>query len=269
MAGAPATDAQHATKPKGKRVRSSRSRWLVFQFAPVSLFALKPSRATSTAGKTLLIPTPYAVKMGILDVSLRHALTDSPGDLVRTLSKADLRIGVPEHACVTGTIQRIRQQTRDEDRKKDPDLPPYRANIAMRECLHHQGTLRVAFDERSCTSELVALLMAAAPAINYFGKRGGFFQYLGASRQDSLDLTFTQPVSDPGHGEFRGHRAILDDFGPSATFAALNSFSATKIERGVDRVFVETLVPLAPFNSGPGFIHFRVSRELQSRPAAP
>ena len=32
--------------------------WLVFEYAPVSLFSLKSSRATSTVGKTLLTPTP-------------------------------------------------------------------------------------------------------------------------------------------------------------------------------------------------------------------
>src|SRR5450432_1367937 len=100
--------------------------WLVFEYSPAALFSLKSSRATSTAGKTLLTPTPYAVKMAFLDAALRHGLTRDPEGLVRWLAAATLRIGVPEHACVTGTIQSIRQEIRDE-RKRNPELPPYRA----------------------------------------------------------------------------------------------------------------------------------------------
>ena len=34
--------------------------WLLFEYEPTTLFSLKTSRATSTVGKTLLTPTPYA-----------------------------------------------------------------------------------------------------------------------------------------------------------------------------------------------------------------
>jgi hypothetical protein len=94
--------------------------WLVFQYSPVALFSLKMSRATSTAGKTLLIPTPYAAKMAFVDACLRHNLTRDPDTLVRSLAKAIVRIGVPQHACVTGTIQSIRQEIRDVERKRIP-----------------------------------------------------------------------------------------------------------------------------------------------------
>jgi hypothetical protein len=224
--------------------------WFVFRYQPVTLFALKMSRATSAAGKTLLVPTPYAVKLAIVDAALRHGLTNEPENLIRSLTKAEVRIGVPQHACVTGTIQRIRQETRGTDRKANPELPPYRSNIAMREVVHFQGAMRIAIN----APDLAPLLLATAPAINYFGKRGSFFQYTGHDRQTQLDSMFTQPVE--GGGWPWGHAATLDDFGPNATFEALNSFSSAKIERGVHRKFVETMVPLAIFNSGPGFVHY-------------
>jgi hypothetical protein len=107
--------------------------WLVFLYWPTALFSLKASRATSTVGKSLLIPTPYAVKMAFLDAALRHNLTNDPAGLVRMLADVQVRIGVPDHACVTGTIQRVRQETRVEDRKKDRTLPYYRPTIAMLE----------------------------------------------------------------------------------------------------------------------------------------
>jgi hypothetical protein len=235
------------------------SGWLVFRYLPVSLFSLKMSRATSTAGKTLLVPTPYAVKMAVVDAALRHGLVRDPDDLVRALSKAVLRIGVSAQACVTGTIQSIRQETRDVERKRSPQLPWYRATIAMREFVHYQGELRLAFELKSCAPGLVALLLAATPAINYLGKRGSFFQYVGYTRHSDLDATFTRPVEDAEIDTAGARqRATLDDFGPGACFEALNSFSPAEIRWGVHRRFVETIVPLHLHNTGPGFAHYCV-----------
>jgi hypothetical protein len=221
---------------------------------------LKSSRATSTAGKTLLIPTPYSIKMTFLDVALRHEIVDNLQELVGWLAKAELRIGVPEHACVTGTIQRVRQETREAERKEDPDLAPYRATIAMREFVYYHGALRFAFDLTTCSEKLVPLLLQAAPSINYIGKRGSFLQYLTRSYQADLDATFTRPSDDPdGRLPPSGHRAVLDDFGTKPSFAAFDSFSPTEMRRGNDRKFVDTIIPLDVYNSGPGFVHYSAS----------
>ncbi len=41
--------------------------WLHCSYEPVSLYSLKLSAATSSGGKTLLAPSPYAVKMALLE----------------------------------------------------------------------------------------------------------------------------------------------------------------------------------------------------------
>lgn len=244
-------------EPKPARHRRGSSRWLIFRYAPVALFSLKMSRATSTAGKTLLVPTPYAVKMAFVDAALRHGLAGDADELVKRLAKANVRIGVPQHACVTGTIQMVRQETREIERKRNPGLPWYRANIAMRELVHYRGDLRLAFDCHTSHSDLTELLRQVAPAVNYLGKRGSFFQYLGCSEQQELDSTFTRVVDkDLGDPSVGGHRATLDDFGAGATFDALNSFSPAEIKWEIHRRFVETFVPFSVHNTGPGFTHY-------------
>lgn len=235
---------------------SRQERWLVFEYAPVALFSLKMARATSTAGKSLLIPTPYAAKMAFVDVSLRHSLTVNPDWFIRRLAKSDLRIGTPRDACVTSTIQAVRQETRDDDRKRRPNLPPYRPSIAMRDLVHWSGTLHLAFDVRSSDAEMMSLLIGVAPAVNYFGKRGSFVQYLGARRLHGLDAAFTRPFREGDPIAPGSHRAVLDDFGPDANFAALNSFSDLEIQSGVHRSFVDTVVPLRVHNFGAGFVHY-------------
>lgn len=166
---------------------------------------------------------------------------------------------MPKHACVTGTIQSVRQETRDVERKRNPELPPYRANIAMREFVHYHGTLRLAFDVKNGAPEFIALLLQIAPAINYLGKRGSFIQCLGDVRQRNLDSTFTRTLDNRNaNASGLGHRTILDDFGPDASFEALNSFSITEVRRGVHRKFVDAIVPLNVYNAGPGFVHYSV-----------
>ena len=243
-------------EPKPARHSRESARWFLFRYTPVTLFSLKMSRATSTAGKTLLIPTPYAVKMAFVDAALRHGLAGNADELIKRLAKADVRIGVPEHACVTGTIQMVRQETREIERKKNPQLPWYRANIAMREFVHYQGGLRLAFDRDTCHSELIVLLRQIAPAVNYLGKRGSFFQYVGYSERHDLDSTFTQAVDKDLGDPAGGQRVTLDDFGAGATFDALNSFSPAQLKWQIHRRFVETFVPLSLHNTGPGFTHY-------------
>jgi hypothetical protein len=230
--------------------------WLVFRYLPIALFSLKSSRATSTAGKTLLLPTPYAAKMAFLDTALRHGMIEDREGLVRWLSAANLRIGVPGHACVTGTIQSVRQEVREVERKRNPELPPYRASIAMREFVHFQGTIGLAFELKTCSPKLIPLLPQLAPAINYLGKRGSFIQYLSGAREAEVDATFTQPVDDDAGPTVAGLRTVLDDFGAKASFEALNSFSSADVHRGVHRKFVDTIVPLNVYNAGPGFVHY-------------
>jgi hypothetical protein len=236
--------------------------WLLFLYQPTSLFSLKVSRATSTVGKTLLTPTPYAVKMAFVDSALKHGLTSDPEQLVRGLAAARLRIGLPEMACVTTTTQRVRQETRAEDRKKDPAAPPFRTSIAMRESVHYQGKFSLAFDLATCSSELIDLLVMAAAGINYLGKRGSFVQYCGSMRCETLDESFTQPFADAnGLLPETYHLAALDDFGSGASFDALNSFSRAGVKRGIDRCFVETVVPLGVRNFGFGFVQYAGKRQ--------
>jgi len=222
--------------------------WLIFQYRPTALFSLKTSRATSTVGKTLLVPTPYAVKMAFLEVGMRTGRLPDPDEFVRLLAGTLVRIGVPDDACVTGTIQKIRQEP-----KKATAEQPYIANVALREIVHFRGVFALAFQE----PEQPGILMDLAPAINYFGKRGSFMQYEGFEERAVLDAGFTKGLLEEGDQPSRCHLATLDDFGPEANFDALNSFSETPMKRNRHRGWLETVVPLGVHNLGPGFVHYR------------
>ena len=137
-----------------------------------------------------------------------------------------------------------------------PELSIYRTSIAMREFVHFNGFLRLAFDLATCPPKFVEFLLRAAPAVNYLGKRGSFIQYLDFRNQLDLDSTFIHPAGNTNQMKARGHRATLDDFGPKASFDVLNSFNTSEVKPDLHRGFVETIVPLEIHNAGPGFVHY-------------
>jgi hypothetical protein len=229
-------------------------RWMVLSFHPASLYSLKVSSATSGVGKSLVSLTPYVCKMALIDAILR-----SEGDLniegfVGELARADFRVRPPNHAVVTHTIIKIRQEPKDP--KKNPGVA-YGSAVAYREFVHFSGLMRIAIDLATVSEGAASAIANAAQLVTYFGKRGGFFQFLRAERVSDLGAAFGQPVASPDLKlPLRSHLSTLDDFGPEANFDALNSYSATPIKRDKHRKFVQTIIPLGVTNVGPGFTQY-------------
>ncbi|MGH7964172.1 MAG: hypothetical protein ACRERD_20510 [Candidatus Binatia bacterium] len=229
-------------------------RWLVAEYSPTALFSLKMSLATSSVGKTLVVPTPYSIKMAFVDAAFRSGLSDHCAEFLRSLVGVAVRIAPPASACVTHTFVKVRQESRDAD-----PLRPYIASIAYREVVHHQGVWRWAFDLAAGDDILAARLVHIAPHVTYIGKRGSFVQFVGLSRCMDLGPDFTQPVQNQGSWTPppRAHITPLDDFGPEADLETLSSFTAKKPSRDKHRRFVQTIIPLGLVNTGPGFSEYK------------
>lgn len=230
-------------------------RWLVVEYQPTALFSLKISSATSSVGKTLVVPTPYSIKMAFVDAGFRFGLTQEQcADLLRSLVPIDVRIAPSESTVVTHTFVKVRQ----ESRKADP-LQPYDSTIAYREVAYHLGSWLWAFDLAGGNDTLAARLVDLAPHVNYIGKRGSFVQFLHFSRASELTERFTQPIqnSEPWSPPPRSHVVPLDDFGPEADLETLSSFAKGSARRDRHRRFVDTIVPVGLVNTGPGFSEYR------------
>jgi hypothetical protein len=228
-------------------------RWLVFDYEPTALFSLKMSAATSSVGRSLLTPTPYAVKMAFIDAAFCAGRGETVAELVRVLAGCEVRVGIPQRAALTHTIIKIRQEP-----KKTTPGEPYISAVAYREFVHFRGRLRWAFDLARMPDTIAELLVTLSSFIHYIGKRGSFVQFQDVSRLPELGPEFTEPLT-PGkpYKSIRpGHIAVLDDFGPDANLDALNSYSDTPIKRDKHRRFVYTLVPLKVVNEGPGFTEY-------------
>jgi hypothetical protein len=233
-------------------------RWLIADFAPVGLFSLKTSQATSGVGRTLVVPTPYAIKMACVDAAFRAGWPDPDcADFLERLVGVEVRIRPPGAAVVTHTIVKIRQ----EPKRPSPEQP-YISSVAYREVVHHAGQWRWAFDLSAGDDLLAQRLVATLPHVRYVGKRGSFVQFSGLARATELDPTFTAPIvtGQDFHRPDAWHVQPLDDFGPEATFGRLSTFSTERARRDRDRIFTTTMIPLGLVRSGPGFSEYRNER---------
>lgn len=232
---------------------SGPGRWLVLEYTPTALFSLKVSTATSAVGRSLIVPTPYCIKMAFVDAAFRAGIADEEAaNLLRSLVGVAIRISPPSAACVTHTFVKVRQEPKVPDPAR-----PYIDTIAYREVVHHEGRWLWAFDLAAGDDALAGRLVDLAPFISYIGKRGSFIQFVGMKRCSEVGAGFTQRADGTWSMPPKAHIAPLDDFGPDAALGPLSSFSDERAVRGKHRVLADTVIPLGITNTGPGFTEYR------------
>lgn len=239
--------------------------WIVAHYLPVAPFSLKPAAATSSGGKTLLVPTPYAIKMALLDVAIRTLGLTVGERLFPTLRDLSISLEMPHDLVVMKGFSKIWRPVESKDSQKKDETReefeerlhekqaeriergqyPFYSTIAYREYVYYRDPFQLALgisDEASFSEELQRLL----PGINYFGKRGGFVQILeppqllqALSGGRFVDLTpdGQQPFS------MSGTLQMLDDCGKSLTFQRANIYSTQRVTIGKERIARHVVLP--------------------------
>lgn len=174
---------------------------LYLSYQPISTFELRPSNTTKTGGKTLLVPTPYTLKMAFLDRLIRYYGLETGIEQFPVLRDMTVYIHPPQAQAVNRTFQKILR----------PDAgAKWKETIAMREFCVQAGTLDFVLDFKEADTRPYA---EVAAAINYFGQRGSFYQLVAydahaqtvpadyvnlseASALNTLKLGFLQRMDD-------------------------------------------------------------------------
>jgi len=234
--------------------------WLIAKYRPVSLFSLKIGLATSTGAKTLFLPSPFAIRNALLDVSIRtQGLTVAPA-VFEALKGLNIAAQPPQRVAITNLFTKVLKPQRSDSARKEA----MQRTIAFREYVHMSGTLGIAFEGEE---KALALVETLVPQVNYFGKRGSFFQLTApAFRSTELPQGFvlldgvhvegnkisgTMPAAFP-----LGLIQVLDDWGPELTFEKVNVYSDARIQLGRDRVRKTIILPYRLIRSSRGFSYY-------------
>ena len=233
--------------------------WIVAEYQPTTLFSLRPATATTSGGKSLIVPTAFAIKMALLDAVIRTQGVQRGEELFATIR--DLRIGLlpPQNIVVNSTFTKILRlkeiKTKaSEKAEKVTEAQanqqwPFQRTIAYREYVQLGGPLAVAL--LSMTPDVLTPMLLQ---INYLGKRGGFIQLLGTPQcVDVLPDGFTE-VTASVNGEFPlGVLQVMDDFGPKMVFEHANVYSDKGIKLGKDRILHHVVLPYKLVSSSRGY----------------
>lgn len=220
-------------------------RWLVLTYEPVSLFSLRSTYSMSKGGKTLLLPTPYAVKMALIDAVFRYASLDAAKAMFDRIKGKRVRFQPPSECVVQNTFVKIRQEERGADSGQ------YVPTIAYRELVFFAGTLQISVEATGWPDAELAAVVEAAMHVNYFGKRGSFFQFITSEIVNELPSGYSIADGDQTGTMAMGAYCVtqyLDDFGPDLCkdkdgFERISTFHDKDIKHGKHRVLVSTLVP--------------------------
>ena len=226
------------------------SAWLIAAYRPVTLFSLRTTHATSKGGKTLVVPTPYSVKMALLDACFRRFSSDEASDRAREvfdwLKRRQVHVRPPKHCVVNNTFIKVLDWSRERVNG------PFRNTIAYREFAFFGGDdLLLALEAAGLGEEDRSILEQLLAHINSLGKRGGFWQFVGSERVDGpLPFGFTVPRPEARFEQIASYALThaLDDFGEALFEAAdgferVSTYGSGSVRLGEHRTLTATAIP--------------------------
>ncbi len=224
--------------------------WLIAEYLPTALFSLRMSNATNAAAKTLLLPSPYCVKMTLLDASFRRDGVEATKPRFEWIKPLEVRVEPPAHAVVNGCFVKIQ--------KYDPDKKRFIDAFALREYVAYDGNLRLAFRVADLSQSERDVLSGLLLQINQLGKRGCFVQLVAPPKQqEKLPPSFATPITASVGMSQAALLQPLDDMQPNATLPQIDAFSDTRVsQRDLIRRNVPTLVPYQRRETSKGFTYY-------------
>ncbi len=228
--------------------------WTITTFQPVSLISLKVATATSTGGKSLLLPTPYALKMALLNVVIQQAGLAKGVAMWPAIRAGKLALLGPERIAVTNTFTKILKPMKGKPTlDEETGLTRGMINtIGFREYVQWQGELQIAFAPGDDTEQ--ALWAQWLTSIQYFGKRGGFVQAVDIDQvAEGLPATFT-PIDQTAEAFLlQGTLQLMDDCAADLTFEQVDIYSGKNLRTGKDRLLRPIILPYRVARSSRGY----------------
>ena len=245
--------------------------WLIAEYEATTLFSLKPATATASGGRTLLVPTPFAVKMALLDAACRLEGQAVAAELWEAwLAGLTVALAPPPRVVVNNTFIKVRKRWEFKGKKAEKEAAqekakkqrryPFGSSISYREYAQWEGRLGIALGE--VTTEQADWLIPWLAQINYLGKRGSFVQL-----QAPPALHEALPEGYLAVGEALEMMPVdalltqLDDVGAKVSFAHVNVYDKKRLRLGKERVLHHVALPYRLVASSRGYSYYALSEE--------
>jgi hypothetical protein len=209
-------------------------------YQPTNLFSLKESNSTNSGAKSLLIPSPYSIQMALFN----QAITIDGKDIFEKMNSKEfsfikdmtIEYRVSGSFCVNNcfvTIQSLRDGT-------------YRGKPSFREYIYLSDNIEIIFDVKS--KEAKQYLQKYLHRINYFGKRGCFFQFIGYRDNPSEPNVKKFDASNFSPGVLQE----FDEISSKANFKNVDNFGSANAKR--DKTIL--ILPVKIKSSAKSYTHY-------------
>ncbi len=210
-------------------------------YQPTNLFSLKESNSTNSGAKSLLIPSPYSIKMALFNQAItidgKEIFDESKSKEFAFIKDSKIEYRVSGSFCVNNCFVAI-QSLRDGS---------FRSKPSFREYIYLSDNIEIIFDVKS--EEARQYLQKYLYRINYFGKRGCFFQFVEYRDNPGEPNVKEFDVSDFSPGILQE----FDDVSHKANFKNVDNFDAVSAKR--DKKIL--VIPVRNMNSSKSYTHFR------------
>jgi hypothetical protein len=217
------------------------------KYQPTALFSLKDSNSTNSGAKSLFLPSPYSIKMALLNQVITvgnelenlNAKNSLQFQFIKT-AKISFFLENETGFCVNNTFVKILKPARD--------VAGFQETVSFREYIHINKPIEIIFEVGDNLA--MEYLKKYLHKINYFGKRGCFFQFLEYSdspNQGNVCLFDVKKISS-------GILQKYDDFDEKVTFEMVDNFSGKTTKRK-EEIWV---LPLKLQNSSKSFTYYKV-----------
>jgi hypothetical protein len=232
--------------------------WVYAEYEATALFTLKPAGATSSGGKTLLVPTPYSIKMALLDVACRLDGVSAAEVFWPALARATVAIRPPAEVVVNNTFTKVLRQRRNEAEPGEQHAGFFGKTIAYREYAYLAGTFGLAVE--TSTADDAGRIARWLVNINYLGKRGGFIQVQGWPEMgEGLPGGYLPITGDLTGMVMDSVLTQLDDTDAKTSFSKVSIYTTERITLGKERILKHVALPYRRVGSSRSYTHYRRS----------
>lgn len=233
--------------------------WLIIKYSPITLFSLKNSSATNSAGKSLLTPSPYSVKMALLNAIITYECLETAKSNFNLIRDLEMLFSVPDSIVVNNCMIKIQKPKRHDISSKekkslkesgmtDEDIKimlaenianePIQDTVAFREYVYLNDDIEIAVNldmERILLPNEIQFLKKWFLHINYFGKKGCFFQFQSFEEVEELDESkFCSVISE----RFKvGVFMHMDDVDREADFEHMNNYNSSQKAKRISSIY--------------------------------